>query len=101
MNRSYLNYLEGQIRLSKVHDECATPLQHAQGISSQTDARGAACLPLPLDLQRSSPLAGALDGASDSDVLENPLIGDMARLVLSPSGTHRKPSLSLWPCSDD
>ncbi|KFY96601.1 hypothetical protein V500_02392 [Pseudogymnoascus sp. VKM F-4518 (FW-2643)] len=58
------------------------------GISSQNEARTAACLPLPLDRQRRSPLTSALDGTSDSDVLENPLIGDMARLVLGPSGTH-------------
>lgn len=87
--------------MSKLHDKSATTLQHAQGIPSQNEAREAACLPLPLDRQRRSPLTSALDGTSDSDVLENPLIGDMARLVLGPSGTHRKPSPSLRLYSDD
>lgn len=101
MNCSYLNYLEGQIRLSNVHNECATPLPHVQSTSTQTEAREAVCLPIPLVRQRSGPSAGALDGAIDSNALETSLIGDMAQLVLGPSGTHRKLSLPLRLCYDD
>ena len=101
MDCSYLNYLEGQIRLFNVHNKRATARQHIESPSPQTEARGTVCLPIPLDRQRSGPSSGALDGAIDSNALENSLIGDMAQLVLSPSGTHRKPSLPRRLCHDD